>query len=309
MKSSGQPTEVHAPQTIVVAVDADALSDDAIGMGAQLGRAFGARVDFVHAIPAGLLGTQAVEDPRRISDESDLALIVEKRLLAHVRSVLAANAIPVDAAVVLHVEAGLPARVLIDHARKAGADLLVLGTLRKRSVLDFGSTARAVLAKSPCPVLVQPLPPRAVRRILVAFDHSSEARLALSTALHWARRLGARVQVLHCFDTTSLTPGSSLAGVVVAGAVPEISRQARTEFEREMAAWAFGEIEHEATFVEGVPATQILDAAQAADLIVMGTHGRGGFAAALLGSVAYAVLKHTPTSTMVVRDPRRTFTA
>lgn len=39
----------------------------------------------------------------------------------------------------------------------------------------------------------------------------------------------------------------------------------------------------------------------------MGTHGRGGFATALLGRVAYTVLKHAPTATMVIRDPARSF--
>ena len=44
------------------------------------------------------------------------------------------------------------AQVLLDRARAIGADLLVLGPHEKRLLIDFGSTARAVLAKATCAV-------------------------------------------------------------------------------------------------------------------------------------------------------------
>jgi hypothetical protein len=52
------------------------------------------------------------------------------------------------------------------------ADLIVLGALRRRPAIDFGSTARAVLAKATCPVWVQPGPVGTIRRILVPVDLS-----------------------------------------------------------------------------------------------------------------------------------------
>ena len=63
-------------------------------------------------------------------------------------------------------------------------------------------------------------------------------------------------------------------------------------------------------FGDEVPET-IIDAASrlGADAIAMGTHGRTGFAAALLGSVAYSVLKHATKPVLVVRDPHRAFEA
>jgi nucleotide-binding universal stress UspA family protein len=312
-----QATPEHAtdlPRRIVVAVDGDAVSDHAIAMGMDLGRRFGARVDLVHAVRRSLIDSAIAVDPSRAPDESELLHLVERRIAAHVDGVLAASGLApsgarVEAQHALLVKPGIPARVLVEHARETDAALILLGSLRPHAGVDFGSTARAVLAKAPCPVLVQPRPPAAIQRILVAFDMSDEARRALATACTWARRLDARVEVLHCFDTTPLNPGAALAGIVTVGAVEVLVQRSRAEFERALSAFDWAGVQHDATFVEGVPVTRILEAARAVDLVVMGTHGRSGFAAALIGSVAYGVLKHAPTPILVVRDPGRSFPA
>jgi len=53
----------------------------------------------------------------------------------------------------------------------------------------------------------------------------------------------------------------------------------------------------------GNPATEIVKCAQywPADLIVIGSHGREGVRRALLGSVAEAVIRHTPCPVLVIR--------
>jgi nucleotide-binding universal stress UspA family protein len=55
---------------------------------------------------------------------------------------------------------------------------------------------------------------------------------------------------------------------------------------------------------EGIPRHEILAAAMAvkADLIVMGTHGRTGFAHLLFGSVAEHVVRHGPVPVFTVRS-------
>lgn len=297
------------PQRLVVAVDADALSDCAIETGVELARLFGARVELVHAFWSSILGTEYVEDPRKIAGGSDLSSAVTQSVLAHVRDVLAASKSTLRAEDVLRVTPGLPARVLLDRVRETKADLLVLGSLRKRPVVDFGSTARSILAKAPCPVLVQPAPRGTIRRILVPVDLSTESMLALATACAWAKPLNARVHALHCFDTSVAMAGATWAGIAVAGAIDELAKLSQREFETAMAAFDWGGVEHEITFVEGVPVARIQAEAKSADMIAMGTHGRTGFAAALLGSVAYSVLKHATKPVLVVRDPHRAFEA
>ena len=53
----------------------------------------------------------------------------------------------------------------------------------------------------------------------------------------------------------------------------------------------------------GTPLTEIVSAAKdwPADLIVIGSHGRGGLTRALLGSVAEGVMRHAPCPVLVVR--------
>ena len=56
--------------------------------------------------------------------------------------------------------------------------------------------------------------------------------------------------------------------------------------------------------VEGEAAEAIIEAADGADLIVVGSRGRGGFRSLLLGSVSSAVIHHASCPTVVVRESR-----
>jgi len=300
---------VRIPQRFLVAVDADAISDNAIDAGIELARRFGAQIELLHVFRNSMFGTEYVAEAQQVAAGSDLATEVTRFVQDHVRRVLTAAQSSLRAEDVLHVLPGLPARVLLDRARATQADLLVLGSLRRRPVVDFGSTARAILAKASCPVLVQPGPRTTIRSILVPVDLSTESFLALATACTWARVLRARVHALHGFDTSVAKGGRALGGIAVAGAVDVLVERARREFEAAMAAFDWGGVDHATTFFEGEPVGRILDEAKSADMIAMGTHGRTGFAALLLGSVAYAVLQRATKPVLVVRDAERTFLA
>ena len=56
--------------------------------------------------------------------------------------------------------------------------------------------------------------------------------------------------------------------------------------------------------VRGNPAQALLEAAQGADLLVVGNRGHGGFTAALLGSVAQNCVYHAGCPVVVIRDHR-----
>ncbi len=55
--------------------------------------------------------------------------------------------------------------------------------------------------------------------------------------------------------------------------------------------------------IEGHPAVVLLEEAKNADMIVLGSHGRGEFASLLLGSVAQQVIHHAACPVVVVRLP------
>ena len=55
------------------------------------------------------------------------------------------------------------------------------------------------------------------------------------------------------------------------------------------------------TIVEGTPATVLVEASSGADLLVVGSRGRGGFASLTLGSVSQSCIHHAPCPVLVVR--------
>jgi nucleotide-binding universal stress UspA family protein len=59
-------------------------------------------------------------------------------------------------------------------------------------------------------------------------------------------------------------------------------------------------VEVERTVVPGGPASSLLDAAEGADLVVVGRRGLGGFGRLLLGSVSEHVARHAPCPVVVV---------
>jgi nucleotide-binding universal stress UspA family protein len=137
-----------------------------------------------------------------------------------------------------------------------------------------------------------------LRRILVPFDFSAPA----ARALHWTADLrkqlrGTSVHVVHVWD---LVPAAMLAAPQAAGP----SDEDVGAVERDLRA-ACQKCDLEAT-VSVEPAPHVGDAIVAvarrihADLIVMGTHGRGGLTRAVLGSVADQVVRRADCPVTVV---------
>jgi nucleotide-binding universal stress UspA family protein len=304
MKS--QPTP-HVPHDILVAVDAGPLSDAAIEQALELARRFDARLELVHAVAVPMPTWVLVPEPAGMASGTDEPRRAREHVVAHVAGLLTArHEARLRASEIVKTIAGRPSKVILDRAREIPADLIVLGALRRRPAIDFGSTARAVLAKSPCPVWVQPGAVTKIGRILVPVDMSDESMLALATARELAIRFQASVSALHAFDAGRIVavPWDGFPTVAEFQQVRAASFEA---FEKAMADFDWGGVEHDVSFVDGLPAHAILERSRDADLIVMGTHGRTGLASVLLGSVAYHVLKHTTRPVLVVRKPGRKF--
>jgi nucleotide-binding universal stress UspA family protein len=148
-----------------------------------------------------------------------------------------------------------------------------------------------------------------IDRIVCPVDFSPFSARALEHALRVARVLGARLLVLHVVPPLpSLREGS---GFPFVDAPEEIARAQRAtaedELQRLCAPFSGHGVPLETRVEEGDPARSIRAFAQnwPADLLVMGTHGRGGFERFVLGSVAEKVIRSAPCAVLAVpRDSR-----
>lgn len=295
---------VLPPRRILCAVAEGTLSDAAIRASARLAERTGAKLDLVHALEMPtLLATrfdhELVEGIARDASERRAKQLRGHFAHAHVGLRIGGR----DAADALEVVVGDPPRVVVEQAAERAVDLIVLGDNGHRRQLDFGGTARAVLAKADAHVWVQTRDSSSVRRVLVPVDLSASSMAALEGALQVAKALGASLRVLHVFeDWPALAFGAAEAWVLPATYDRETLRNsAREEFERAMSGVDWHGVEHDTHFVDGEPVATILSAAEGADLVAMGTHGRTGLAAHLLGGVTYAVLRRTHTPVLALR--------
>jgi nucleotide-binding universal stress UspA family protein len=144
-----------------------------------------------------------------------------------------------------------------------------------------------------------------ITNILVPVDFSPHAELAFRYATALARRLGARVALVHVVEDPFVT-GAWSSEIYVPN-VPELLRDLIAGAERHLAALkqaaADTGMAADTAVITGRPADTIVEHAANGgfDLIVMGTHGRTGLAHVMMGSVAERVVRKAPCPVLTVR--------
>ena len=138
--------------------------------------------------------------------------------------------------------------------------------------------------------------------ILAATDFSACSRTAVRLAAALARREGSALVVLHAVESPALDLPSVPIGAT--GWEMELLTAAELELARLASELRQSEIAVETRAVLGSPSRLILEIARqvAADLIVVGTHGRKGAAHLFLGSVAEHVVRASAGPVLVTRE-------
>jgi len=148
-----------------------------------------------------------------------------------------------------------------------------------------------------------------LKRILTATDFSEPSQVALRYAAAFAKAFSAEVILCHVLEKPDWL--SSLPPVAEGYFPPNLTeiqeKHARVQCEQVLA--QAGLSQARVLLLHGTPAGEITRAAaeENADLIIVGTHGRGAIAHLLLGSVAERVVRSAPCPVLTVRSGEHEF--
>lgn len=141
-----------------------------------------------------------------------------------------------------------------------------------------------------------------IKNILVPVDYSECSLAGLQYAIEFAKKVAARLIVLHVVD---LGPQLMTDGYGIYHLSPYKEAAARTSKPQMRALLRrvnFGSVPFETSAIAGFCPEGICRVAERekVDLIIMSTHGRTGLKHALIGSVAERVVQHAPCAMLVV---------
>lgn len=185
------------------------------------------------------------------------------------------------------------------------AELLVAGC-RGQGGVDrtlLGSVSSGLVHHAHCPVAIihDEEVPSAQAPVLVGVDGSPTSERATEFAFDEASRRGVELVALHAWSDM---PILGFPSINWSPAETENIKSAEKEVLAErLAGFAerYPNVSVRRVVVADRPSYQLLKHAESAQLVVVGSHGRGGFAGMLLGSVANAVVNSACVPVVVVR--------
>ncbi|MGJ7439702.1 universal stress protein [Aquipuribacter sp. MA13-6] len=206
-----------------------------------------------------------------------------------------------------HVVAADAATAILDVARREQADLVVVGSRGLGGFLGLllGSVSVKVASHAPCPVVVvrsrddDDRPAGGPARVVVGVDGSDVSALAVGFAFETAARRGLALTAVRAWEAPAPMDPALLSFL------PKVEEEEMRELVASLAGERrrFPDVDVRVELVNGHPAQALVAASDEAEVVVVGSRGRGGLAGMLLGSVSQAVLQHAHGPVAVVRGP------
>lgn len=288
---------------VVVGYDGSAGSDEALHWAVDEARGRRARLRVVSVFgwapygpPVGIGRVQAMPDPRELGEE------VATRGRARAQQL----APQLEVSTAVHVDLGAAEALVRESDR---AQLLVVGSRGRGgfAALVLGSTSTGVAMRASCPVVVvhrgrggaDPSAPGGP--VVVGVDGSELSERAVGWAFDAAARRGVGLVAVHAWQPPWATEVEwALADLDL---VRALRQSAAVTLAESLAGWSQErpDVPVEQRVVRAHPVRALTDASGEAQLLVVGSRGRGGFAGSLLGSVSQAALHHADCPVVVVR--------
>ncbi|MGB3485892.1 MAG: universal stress protein [Mycobacterium sp.] len=161
----------------------------------------------------------------------------------------------------------------------------------------LGSVSSALVHHAHCPVVViHGEQPPTNAPVVVGVDGSPVSERAVAMAFDEASRRGVGLIAVHAWSEAGVLdfPAFDFA---------PLQQAARVVLAERLAGWQerYPDVHVERVIAFDRPAPQLLLQSERAQLVVLGSHGRGGFSGMLLGSVSSAVANHAKVPVLVAR--------
>ena len=281
---------------VLVGTDLSTAADEALKQASQLANSLGCRLIVCHVVPELIPDSSVFAEFRRAHLAAEQSILATARAAVQQQLDTVLGAANADLEVAL--ESGTPHVGLLAQANATGAGVIVTGP---------GSVPLDVVRHTTSALLVAR---RAARGPVVgATDFSDPAFPAIRLAALEAARRGVPLHLVHAFDSGlfALGGGPAAAMPYLVGTSPialegldelrNIAKRQLEEMLREVGTPG------ETVVVSGSAAHVIVQHAESvgAELVVVGTHGRSGFARLTLGRTAASVVESAPCSVLVTR--------
>jgi len=262
-----------------------------------IARAAGVECRLVHAAREYWATSGGTDIPIDVGAMNEAVLqIAQERLTEALGSAVAPNAISQ-----LEVRLGRAAVLIREVVAERSADLVVLGAKHHPAVTRWigGSTVHNVVRTSRVPVLVSCMEDAHVRRVLAAVDVSYAAAATVAEAIRFAELWGAELRVIHVVEPLPLIAALPIA--MDQEAYYRLSEEQFTDVVSGLTEGTNTSLVVRRGAADRCVAEEVED--WNANLLVVGSHGKGWVDRLLVGSTTERLLNHLPTSTLVVPVP------
>ncbi|GAA0504751.1 universal stress protein [Paractinoplanes deccanensis] len=282
---------------IIGGYDRSAGAQDAATWALDEGRRTGAPVEFLYAYEWPVWAPAASMVPATSvwpDEETDRAIRTMLR-----EAVAAARTTHPDVRTAISIVHASAALTLID--RSAGASLIVLGCRGHSAVAGLlGSVSTAVSAHARCPVVLVRGDAAATAPVVVGVDDSPSSHAAMAFAVEQALARRVPLHVVRAWKpVTGLWEETAMA-------TRTVTATERRPLDELVAAWheKHPGLEIHAEAVVEHPATALTRAGLGAQLLVVGSRGRGPVRGALLGSVSQHLLRHAACPVAIAHESK-----
>ncbi|GAB2780633.1 universal stress protein [Amycolatopsis magusensis] len=290
---------------IVVGVDGSDGAREAVLWAARTAADRGLELHIVHgqrvvefAYGGGLAGAAGVFEAIRAEAVQIIADAVEQ-------------AKSVSDALVVTTEMPVDHPVVLLNELSRTADMVVVGGTGHSGFAGVlaGSTAVRVASHAHCPVAVIRKAPDADTvpvsgPVVVGVDGSPNSEKAIAVAFAEASARGAALVAMHAWTDTTYDYYYGSARLMVAW--ESFAEEEERLLAQRLAGWRekYPDVEVRKELLKDRPRHALLAAAEDARLVVVGSHGRGGFRGMLLGSTSLALVQHANCPVLVVRPEK-----